>query len=253
LPGTDAEIIAAATPIFREQGFEIRTGVRVTSVKTHGKGVRVSLDGGEVIEGDRVLVAIGRRPYTEGLGAAEVGVGLDERGALRVDGRFHTGIGEIYAVGDAIGGFMLAHEAQEEGIAAVENAAGQRGHVNYDAVANVVYTHPEVAAVGETEEQARTDGREIRVGKFPFAANGRARALDDSQGLVKVIADAATGRLRGLHILGPRASTLIAEAALAMEFEASAEDIALAVHAHPTLPEAIKEAALGALGRAIHI
>jgi dihydrolipoyl dehydrogenase len=252
LPGTDAEIVAAAEPIFRRQGFTLRSGVRVTAVEPHDTGVRVTLDGGETLEGDRVLIAVGRRPFTEGLGAHEIGLRLDPRGAIQVDRRYHTGVGAIYAAGDAIGGAMLAHEAMEEGVAAVECAVGLAGHVNYDAIANVVYTHPEVASVGETEEQARAGGRELRIGRFPFSANGRARALDDSEGLVKVVADAATNRLLGIHILGPRASALIAEASLALDFQASAEDIGLSVHAHPTLPEALKEACLGALGRAIH-
>jgi dihydrolipoamide dehydrogenase len=200
-----------------------------------------------------VLVSIGRRSFTDGLGAAELGIRFDERGSIRVDGRYHTGIGEIYAVGDAIGGRFLAHEAQEEGIAAVEQAAGKPGRVDYQAVASVVYTAPEIASVGLTEEQARAEGREIRLGKFPFKANGRARCLGETDGFVKVIADAGTNRLLGLHILGPRASDLIAEASLAMEFEAAAEDLAVSVHAHPTLPEALKEAALDSLGRAVHI
>jgi dihydrolipoamide dehydrogenase len=162
-------------------------------------------------------------------------------------------VGSVYAIGDAIGGRMLAHKAEEEGVAAVEFAAGKHGHVNYDAVANVVYTWPEIASVGMTEEEAKAAGREYRVGKFPFQANGRARAMAETDGMVKVIADAKTDRLLGLHILGPRASDMIAEAALAMEFHSSAEDIAMTVHAHPTLPEAVKEAALAAGGRAIHI
>jgi dihydrolipoamide dehydrogenase len=224
----------------------------VTGIQPRRSGVRVTLDGEEFLDGDHVLVAIGRRPCTEGLGGLEMGLSIDEGGAIQVDQRYHTGVGEVYAVGDVIGGFMLAHEAQEEGVAAVECAAGLAGRVNYDAVASVVYTHPEVAAVGKTEEQARAGGDEIRVGQFPFAANGRARALGDTDGVVKVIADAATGRLLGVHILGPRASDLIAEASLAMEFQASAEDLAVSVHAHPTLPEALKEAALAALGRAVH-
>jgi dihydrolipoamide dehydrogenase len=253
LPGMDAEIVKAATGLFREQGFEIRTGARVAEVERQPAGVRVSLEGGEVVEGDRCLVSIGRRSYTDGLGAAEIGVPLNARGAIQVDGRYHTGVGEVYAIGDAIGGELLAHKAMDEGIAAVENSVGRPGRVDYDAVAGVVYTSPEIAAVGITEERARREGREICVGKFPFSANGRARALDEAHGLVKVIGDATTGRLLGLHILGPRASDLISEASLAMEFEAAVEDVAITVHAHPTLPEALKEAALAALGRSIHL
>jgi dihydrolipoamide dehydrogenase len=253
LPELDADIVKAAHPLFRKQGFEIRTGVGVTGIARTESGVRVTLDGGEAIDADRVLVAIGRRSYAEGLGAAELGIQFDERGSIQVDDRYHAGVGEVYAVGDAIGGRFLAHEAQEEGIAAVEQARGLPGHVDYQAVASVVYTAPEIATVGLTEAEARAEGREIRVGKFPFSANARARCMGEAEGLVKLIADAHTDRLLGLHILGPRASDLIAEASLAMEFEAAAEDIALSVHAHPTLPEALKEAALDSLGRAIHI
>jgi dihydrolipoamide dehydrogenase len=252
LPGMDAEIVRQADRIFRKQGFELRTGTRVTGAERKGERVVVSVEGSDPIEADRVLVAVGRRAYTEGMGFEEAGIPL-ERGVIRVDERFRTGVGEVYAIGDAIGGRMLAHKAEEEGVAAVEFAAGKHGHVNYDAVANVVYTWPEIASVGMTEEEAKAAGREYRVGKFPFSANGRARAMAETDGMVKVIADAGTDRLLGLHILGPRASDLIAEAALAMEFEASAEDIAISVHAHPTLPEAVKEAALAAIGRAIHI
>jgi len=253
LTGLDHEIIRAADKAFRKQGFEIRTGVKVTAIETPGSGARVTLEGGEAVEGSRVLVSIGRRSYTEGLGAAELGVRLDARGSIKVDERYHTGVGQIYAIGDAIGGRFLAHEAQEEGVAAVEQAAGQPGRVEYDAVASVVYTSPEIAMVGLTEEEARASGQEVRVGKFPFMANGRARCMDETEGFVKLIADAQTDRVLGIHIVGPRASDLISEASLAMEFEAAAEDIALSVHAHPTLPEALKEAALASLGRAIHI
>ncbi len=251
LPGMDAEIVRQADRIFRKQGFDIRTGTRVTGAERSGDTVRVTVEGADPIEADYVLVAVGRRAYTEGMGFAEAGIPM-ERGVIRVDERFRTGVGEVYAIGDAIGGRMLAHKAEEEGVAAVEIAAGRHGHVNYDAVANVVYTWPEIASVGMTEEEAKATGREYRVGKFPFQANGRARAMAETDGMVKVLADAETDRLIGLHILGPRASDLIAEAALAMEFESSAEDIARSVHAHPTLPEAIKEAALAAGGRAIH-
>jgi dihydrolipoamide dehydrogenase len=252
LPGMDAEIVRAADRIFRKEGFELRTGTRVTGAERKGDKVVVSVEGAEPIEADYVLVAVGRRAYTEGMGFEEAGVRL-ERGVIQVDERFHTGVGSVYAIGDAIGGRMLAHKAEEEGVAAVEFAAGKHGHINYDAVANVVYTWPEIASVGMTEEEARAAGREYRVGKFPFQANGRARAMAETDGMVKVIADAKTDRLLGLHILGPRASDMIAEAALAMEFHSSAEDIAMTVHAHPTLPEAVKEAALAAGGRAIHI
>jgi dihydrolipoamide dehydrogenase len=252
LPGMDAEIVRQADRVFRKQGFEIRTGTRVTGAERKGDVVTVAVEGSEPIEADYVLVSVGRRAYTQGMGYEEVGIPMD-RGVIQVDARYHTGVGSVYAIGDAIGGRMLAHKAEEEGVAAVENIAGRHGHVKYDAVANVVYTWPEIASVGMTEEEAKADGREYRVGKFPFSANGRARAMAETDGMVKVIADAKTDRLLGLHILGPRASDLIAEAALAIEFESSAEDIARSVHAHPTLPEAVKEAALAVGGRAIHI
>jgi dihydrolipoamide dehydrogenase len=251
LPGMDGEVIKQATRIFGKQGFEIRTGTRVTGAERKGERVTVSVEGADPIEADYLLVSVGRRAYTEGMGFEEAGIQL-ERGVIRVDERYHTGVGNIYAVGDAIGGRMLAHKAEEEGIAAVENIAGGHGHVNYDAVANVVYTWPEIASVGRTEEELREAGVEYRVGRFPWAANGRARAMAEADGFVKILADAGTDRLLGLHILGPRASDLIAEAALAMEFEGSAEDIARSVHAHPTLPEAVKEAAMAVAGRAIH-
>lgn len=257
LPGMDSEITRQAEQLFRRQGFEIHTGVRVSSIERREAGVRVFLEGGneggKVLEGDRVLVAIGRQPSTEGLGAAELGIRLDERGVIFVDRQYRTGVGQVYAIGDVIGGAMLAHKAMEEGVAVAELAAGKAGMVNYDAIATVVYTSPEIGAVGRTEDELRREGREIVTGKFPFSANGRARTLEETDGLVKVIADARTGRLLGVHILGPHASDLIAEAALAMEFQASAEDLAVSVHAHPTLPEALKEAALAALGRALHV
>jgi dihydrolipoamide dehydrogenase len=252
LPGMDAEIVRTMDRVLRKQGFDIRTGTRVTGAERKGDKVVVSVEGQDPVEADYVLVAVGRRAYTEGIGIAEAGVRL-ERGVIQVDERYHTGVGNVWAIGDAIGGRMLAHKAEEEGVAAVENMAGKHGHVNYDAVANVVYTWPEIASVGMTEEEAKAAGRQVKIGKFPFSANGRARAMGETDGMVKVLADAATDRLLGLHILGPRASDMIAEAALAIEFHSSAEDIARTVHAHPTLPEAVKEAALGVAGRMIHM
>jgi len=251
LPGMDAEIVKQATRIFAKQGFQIRTGTRVTGAVRTGDTVTVSVEGSEPIEADYLLVAVGRRSYTEGMGFEEVGIPM-ERGVIQVDRHYHTGVGGIRAIGDAIGGRMLAHKAEEEGIAAVELMAGKSGHVNYDAVANVVYTWPEIASVGATEEELKQKEVKYRVGKFPWSANGRAKAMGETDGMVKILADADTDRVLGVHILGPRASDLIAEAALAMEFEASAEDIARSVHAHPTLPEAMKEAALAVGGRAIH-
>jgi dihydrolipoamide dehydrogenase len=252
LPGMDAEVVKTADRVFRKQGFEIRTGARVTGAERKGEKVTVSVEGADPIEADYLLVAVGRRAYTQGMGFEEVGVRM-ERGVIQVDEHYHTGVGNVYAIGDAIGGRMLAHKAEEEGVAAVENAAGKAGHVNYDAVANVVYTWPEIASVGSTEEEMKEAGREYKVGKFPWTANGRAKAMGETDGFVKVLADAKTDRVLGVHILGPRASDLIAELALAMEFQASAEDIGRSVHAHPTLPEAVKEAALGVGGRMIHL
>jgi dihydrolipoamide dehydrogenase len=252
LPGMDGEVVKTADRILRKQGFDIRTGQRVTGAERKGDKVIVSVEGAEPIEADYLLVSVGRRAYTEGMGFEEQGIRM-ERGVIQVDERYHTGVASIYAIGDAIGGRMLAHKAEEEGVAAVEFAAGKHGHVNYDAVANVVYTWPEIASVGMSEEEAKAAGREYKVGKFPFSANGRAKAMAEPDGFVKVIADAKTDRILGLHILGPRASDMIAEAALAIEFQGSAEDVARTVHAHPTLPEAVKEAALAVAGRAIHI
>ncbi|HEX2202297.1 MAG TPA: dihydrolipoyl dehydrogenase [Longimicrobium sp.] len=252
LPGMDAEVVKTADRIFRKQGFDIRTGARVAGAERKGDKVIVSVEGQEPIEADYLLVAVGRRAYTEGMGFEEAGVKLN-RGVIQVDERYHTGVGNVYAIGDAIGGRMLAHKAEEEGVAAVELSAGKHGHVNYDAVANVVYTWPEIASVGMTEEEAKAAGREFKVGKFPWTANGRAKAMAEADGFVKVIADAKTDRVLGVHILGPRASDLIAESALAVEFHASAEDIGRSVHAHPTLPEAVKEAALAVSGHAIHV
>jgi dihydrolipoamide dehydrogenase len=239
-----------------KQGLAFRLETTARRAERSAGGVRVTLESKEatgVEEADVVLVAIGRRPYAEGLGAREIGVAFDERGRIVVDDRFQTSVPRVFAIGDVIAGPMLAHKAEEEGIAAVEGMAGQPGHVNYDAVPNVVYTWPELASVGLSEEAAAERGLAINVGSFPFIANGRARCMNETEGGVKVLADARTDRLVGLHILGPRASDLIAEAAVAVEFGASAEDLARSVHAHPTLPEAVKEAALAAAKRAIHI
>jgi dihydrolipoamide dehydrogenase len=252
LPTMDAEVVRAATACFKEQGFHLRTDVSVSSIARRKAGVRVTLADGSTVDGDRCLVAIGRRAYTEGLGIEKLGVQMDARGAIRVDGRLHTGVGEVYALGDAIGGDLLAHKAMEEGIMAAENAAGRSGDVNYAAIASVVYTAPEIASVGLSEERARREIGDVVTGRFPFAANGRARAMGETQGFVKVVAEAETGRLLGLHILGARASDLIAEAGLGLAFEGESADLGLTPHAHPTLSEAIKEAALVALGRPIH-
>ena len=252
LPGIDSEIGKAALRSFKKQGLDFRLGARVTGARADGAGAVVHIDGGDPIRADRVLLAVGRVPNTEGLELDSIGLELDDRGRIPVDGQFRTRVPGTYAIGDVIAGPMLAHKAEDEGLACVEFLATGYGHVNYDAIPNVVYTAPEIAAVGLTEEQLTEAATPFNKGTFPFAANGRARALAQTEGLVKVLAHAQTDRLLGVHIVGPRAGDLIAEATAAMEFGASAEDLARTCHAHPTLPEAVKEAALAAGGRVIH-
>ncbi|MCS6892097.1 MAG: dihydrolipoyl dehydrogenase [Rhodovarius sp.] len=258
VPGMDAEVAKAFERVLAKQGIKFRLKTRVVGAVADERGVRVTVqpaDGGieQEIAADVLLVAIGRRPYIAGLGLDSAGVALDERGRIKVDDRYATNVPGIYAIGDCIAGPMLAHKAEEEGVALAEILAGQHGHVNYGAIPGVVYTWPEVAAVGETEEQLKSRGIAYRVGKFPFTANGRARAMGETEGFVKILSDAATDRLLGAHIIGPDAGTLIAELALAIEFGASAEDVARTCHAHPSLNEAVKEAALAVEGRALHI
>ncbi len=256
IPPMDGEMTTALQRILEKQGLKFKFNTAAQSAKVVDGKVQVTWSSGDqtgVEEADRVLVATGRKPYTENLGLAEIGVEMDKRGFIKVDKHFATSVPGVYAIGDVIGGAMLAHKAEEEGVAAVEIIAGKAGHVNYHAVPGVVYTHPELAQVGYTEDDAKAAGHEIKVGKFPLLANGRARAMDEIEGMVKIIADAKTDRVLGVHILAAHASDMIAEAALAVEFAASAEDIARAVHAHPTLPEAMKEAALAVGKRAIHI
>jgi dihydrolipoamide dehydrogenase len=207
----------------------------------------------EIIEADVVLVSIGRVPYTDGLGLKDIGVAQDERGRVKTDGHYATNVPGIYAIGDVISGPMLAHKAEDEGVAAAEILAGQAGHVNYGVIPNVVYTMPEIASVGKSEEELKSAGIAYNVGKFPFTANGRAKANQQTDGFVKILADARNDRVLGVHIVGSDAGNMIAEAAVAMEFGASAEDIARTCHAHPTLPEAVKEAALAVAKRAIHM
>jgi dihydrolipoamide dehydrogenase len=233
-------------------------GTKVTGARTGNDGVTLTLEpakGGpaEELKADIVLLAIGRRAFTGQLGLSEAGVAVDERGRVKTDGHFATNVPGIYAIGDVIAGPMLAHKAEDEGVAVAELIAGQAGHVNYGVIPGVVYTWPEVASVGQTEEELKAAGIEYVVGKFPFTANGRARAMGDTDGFVKILADKTTDRVLGAHIIGPDAGTLIAEVAIAMEFGASAEDVARTCHAHPTLNEAVKEAALAVEGRAIHI
>jgi dihydrolipoamide dehydrogenase len=237
--------------------FRFKTSAESVTAGGDGKvKVAWSTDGGKekgVEECDKVIVSVGRKPVTDGLGLAELGVEIDKKGFVKVDAQFRTNVPGVYAIGDVIGGVMLAHKAEEEGIAAVELMAGRFGHVDYHTIPAVVYTHPELAQVGLTEEDAKAAGHEVRVGKFPFSANGRARAMGETDGQVKIVADAKTDRVLGVHILGAHASDMIHEAVAAMTFHASSEDIARSNHAHPTLCEAIKEAALAVDKRAIHI
>jgi dihydrolipoamide dehydrogenase len=255
LPGMDKEMAGQLQKLLEKQGLKFKFNTVAQSAKVNQKQVTVAWKTGdetgtEVV--DKVLVAVGRRPVTDNLGVREIGVVVDSKGFVKVNERFETNINGIYAIGDVIGGLMLAHKAEEEAVAAVEMMAGKAGHVNYHACPAVVYTHPELAQVGMTEEDAAKRGP-IKVGRFPFMANGRAKGMNETDGLVKVIADAATDRILGVHILGAHASDVIAEATLAMEFAASSEDIARSFHAHPTLPEALKEAALAVDKRSLSI
>ena len=258
LPFNDGEVSKQMNRILGKQGMTFKLGTKVTKVEKTGKhhaAVTVEPAAGgtaETIEADCVLVAIGRKPYTEGLGLDKVGVALDKRGIVVIDGHFQTNVPGIYALGDVVGGAMLAHKAEEEGVALAEILAGQHGHVNYDAIPAVVYTWPEVASVGKTEEQLKADGIAYKAGKFPFTANGRARSMNEADGFVKILADAATDKVLGAHIIGPNAGDLLAEVVLAMEFGAASEDIARTCHSHPGLGEAVKEACLAVDGRALH-
>jgi len=256
LPGMDAEIAAGAHKLFGKQGLEFVLGAKVTGARPEGAnpsdGAVVEIEGAEPIRCDRVLVAVGRKPNTEGLGLDAVGVQVDARGRVEINERFETSVSGIYAVGDVVPGPMLAHKAEDEGVACAELIATGYGHVNYDAIPAIVYTHPEAASVGKTEEELRAAGVSYRKGKSLFRANGRARALGEVDGFVKILADGKTDRVLGVHIFGPRAGDLIAEAAVAMEFGASSEDVARACHAHPTLAEVVREAAYAVDGRAIH-
>ncbi len=251
--GLDAEIAATAHQLFTKQGIEFHLSARVTGARSEGERCVVDIEGQSPLEADRVLLAVGRMPNTENLGLENVGIQPDRRGRIPVNDQFATTAEGIYAIGDVIAGPMLAHKAEEEGIACVEGLAGLRPRVNYDAIAAVVYTQPEIAAVGKTEEQLRESAVDYRKGVFPFRANGRARTLGQVEGMIKVLADRRTDRLLGVHILGPHAGDLINEAALALTFSASAEDLARTCHVHPTLGEALREAALAVAGQAIHV
>jgi len=258
LPGMDGEIRKQFERILAKQGMKFRLSSKVTGAVVDADGVTLQVEpaaGGaaEAIRADVVLLAIGRRPHVAGLGLDAIGVALDERGRVKTDAHFATSIPGIYAIGDAIAGAMLAHKAEDEGYALAEMLAGQKPHINYDAIPGVVYTWPEVANVGATEEALKAAGTAYKVGKFPFMANGRARAMGATDGFVKVLADKATDKVLGAHIIGPDAGTLIAEIAMAIEFGASAEDIARISHAHPTLSETVKEAAMAAWDKPLHI
>ncbi len=253
LPGMDAELAESAHKIFAKQGFEFKLGAKVTGAGMEGGKCRIEVEGAAPLECDRVLVSVGRKPNTESLGLEAAGVELEDHGRIAVDKHFRTSSKGVYAIGDVIRGPMLAHKAEEEGVACVEKIVTGYGHVNYDAIPSVVYTHPEIASVGKSEEQLTEAGIPYRKGKFPFIANGRAQALADTDGYVKMLAHKQTDRILGVHIIGPRAGDLIAEAAVAIECGASSEDIARSSHAHPTLAETIKEAALKTSVRPIHI
>jgi dihydrolipoamide dehydrogenase len=257
-PGVDEEVSKQFQRILQKQGFKFLLGKKVTEVKPLKASVKVTIEPAqsegeaETLSVDKVLVSIGRRPYTEGLGLESVGVQLDVAGRIETNG-FKTNVDGIYAIGDVITGPMLAHKAEDEGVAVAEMLAGKSGHVNYDVIPGVIYTAPEVAWVGLNEEELTQQGVDYRIGKFPFMANGRAKVNNTTDGFVKVLADTKTDRILGVHIVGPEAGNMIAEAAVAMEFGGSAEDLARTCHAHPTLTEAVKEAALAVEDRAIHL
>jgi dihydrolipoamide dehydrogenase len=258
LPPMDDEVSKTFQNTLEKQGINFKLGTKVTSAKANSKGVEITIqsvnDGNtETISSDILLVAIGRKPYTTGLGLKEAGVKLDDRGRIITDAHFQTNISGIYAIGDVIAGPMLAHKAEEDGIAAVEIMVGQAGHVNYDLVPSVVYTHPEIAMIGKTEEQLKASSVAYKKGKFPFLANSRARTVDETDGFVKILADKDTDEVLGVHIIGPQAGTLIGEASVAMAYRASSEDIARICHSHPDLNEALKEAALATYFKPIHM
>ena len=258
LGGMDGEVSKQFQRILAKQGMEFNLGAKVTGVEKSGEGAKVTFEpvkGGEAqtLEADVVLVATGRKPYTAGLGLEEAGVALDNRGRVEIDGHYRTNVAGIYAIGDVVKGPMLAHKAEDEGVALAEILAGQHGHVNYDVIPGVVYTQPEVASVGKTEEELKAAGGSYKVGKFPFTANGRARAMLASDGFVKVLADKDTDRVLGVHIIGLGAGEMIHEAAVLMEFGGSSEDLGRTCHAHPTMSEAVKEAALATFFKPLHM
>ncbi|MCX5514447.1 dihydrolipoyl dehydrogenase [Kaistia algarum] len=260
LPGMDNEVSRQFQRMLEKQGVAFKLGTKVTAVDTSGKTLKVTIEpakegeaAAQTLEADIVLIAIGRRPYTEGLGLEAVGVELDERRRVKVDGHYQTNVPGIYAIGDVIAGPMLAHKAEDEGVAIAEILAGQAGHVNYGAIPSVVYTSPEIATVGKTEEELKAAGIDYKVGKFPFSANGRARAMLATDGFVKILSDAKTDRVLGGHIVGAGAGEMIHEIVVLMEFAGSAEDLGRTTHAHPTMSESVKEAALAAWTKPIHL
>lgn len=258
LPGTDVEIAKQFQKIMEKQGIQFLLGQKVVEAKTTTKGVMLSIEAvadqvKQQKEADVVLVSVGRRPFTDNLNLEKAGIEVDERGRIPVNHNLQTFISNIYAIGDVIAGPMLAHKAEEEGVAVAEIIAGQAGHVNYDVIPGVVYTYPEVATVGKTEEEVKKSGIEYKIGKFPFMANSRARAMGISEGMVKVIARSDNDEILGVHIISPEAGTMIAQMVVAMEYKASSEDIARIIHAHPTLNEAVKEASMAVTGKAIHL
>jgi dihydrolipoamide dehydrogenase len=256
LPGNDEEIIKEADKIFRKQGLDLRTGTKVTGASQEGKVVRIEVekDGAkETLEADYVLVSVGRKPSLTGIDVAALGLNLGKRGEIAVDAEMRTNLPNVFAIGDAVGGKLLAHKAEEEGVIAAEVIAGHHAKMDYKSMPSVVYTWPEIASVGLAEHEVKESGREYKTGKFPFSANGRARTMAETSGFVKFIADARTDELLGCHIIGANASDLIQEVVLAFEYRGSSEDIGITVHSHPTLSETVKEAALGVLGRPLHI
>ena len=256
LPGNDDDIVKEADRIFRRQGLGLRTGTKVTGAVPNGTGVQVHIeqDGvAESLDADYVLVSVGRKPALHGVDAAGLGLALGKRGEIVVDDQMRTNLPGVFAIGDVVGGKLLAHKAEEEGVVAAEVIAGKPVHMHYRSMPAIVYTWPEVATVGLTEGEVKATGRPYKTGKFPFSANGRARTMGETSGFVKFIADAQTDELLGCHMIGPNVSDLLAEVVLAFEYRGSSEDIAVTVHSHPTLSEATKEAALAVLGRSIHM
>jgi dihydrolipoamide dehydrogenase len=256
LPGGDDDVVKEADRVFRRQGLEMHVGTRVTGAEITEDRITISIDReGEsrTLEASHVLVAVGRKPSLSGIDAAGLGLALGPRGEITVDDQLRTNLPNVYAIGDAVGGKLLAHKAEEEGVVAAEVIAGHQARMHYHSIPSVVYTWPEIASVGLSEREVKESGREYKVGKFPFTANGRARTMGETAGLVKFIADARTDELLGCHMIGPNVSELISEVVLAFEYRGASEDLGITVHAHPTLSEATKEAALAVLGRAIHI